>query len=82
VPSAGDYDVQSNPDFGPPSGYSPHAYTPDPTQLPMTPQAPAPTSFPSYGLEYVSPAAWQDAVASSFGARAKRRWDMTDDKHH
>jgi hypothetical protein len=81
MPSVGDYDVPPNPEYGQAAAYSPHTYSPDPTQLPMTPQATAPTSYPNYGIEYVSPAAWQDAVASSFGARTKRRWDLSDDKH-
>jgi hypothetical protein len=45
--------------------------------VPVTPQMPAPTSFPGFNVEYVSPSTWQDVVASSYGPRQKRRWEGT-----
>jgi len=59
--------------------YSPHAMSPESGHVPVTPQMPAPTSFPGFNVEYVSPSTWQDVVASSYGPRLKRRWEGAPD---
>jgi hypothetical protein len=60
--------------FGSPL-YPSHSFVPqDTSQLGLAQQQPMPTQHPlSYGIEYVTPAAWQDAVASSFATGMKRR---------
>ena len=56
--------------------YTPHAMSPEAGHVPVTPQLPpAPTSYPGFNVEYVSPSTWQDVVASSYGSRQKRRWE-------
>jgi hypothetical protein len=73
-------EYELTPDLGQ-QPYSPHAaagMSPESGgggHVPVTPQMPAPTSFPAFNVEYVSPSTWQDVVASSYGPRQKRRWD-------
>jgi hypothetical protein len=76
VGSANDFDVP--PHELPPTPYSPAGYTTETGPFPIAAPIAAPTSHPSYNFELVSPSAWQDAVASSYVPRLKRRLDYSD----
>ncbi|KAF2674193.1 hypothetical protein BT63DRAFT_408401 [Microthyrium microscopicum] len=74
VSAVPDYELHTPTNDYSPTAYSSHSFSPETPQSAMTPR-PLPTSFPNIGIEYVSPAAWQEAVATSFGTGLKRRWD-------
>jgi hypothetical protein len=72
---AASQELSSQPAYSPqaqPGSFSPHGSTPQLAQPLPTPQQ---TSYPGPTSGYVTPAMWQDVVASSFGDNLKRRWD-------
>jgi hypothetical protein len=76
VPSNSEYDLRT-PDLDLlQQNYSPQYPPHVANQVQVPSHSLGPTSYPS---EYVvSPSMWQDAVASSFGDRIKRRWNAAD----
>jgi hypothetical protein len=83
-PTAAHITTPTEYDF-PQPGYSqpnyPQQYTSDASQVPLAAQMTTPTSYPNYGIQFVTPSAWHEVVASTadtYRTNSKRRWDPSE----